>query len=78
MFADVPKDFKVCGITNTEAKVGNFLFQDIDPKGSGVMRVDDIPTAFSSTSFLTSMKLGSDRERINMQVCKASHVCAFF
>ena len=77
MFADVSKT-EVCGIKYTEAKIGYFLFQDIDPNGSGVMRADDIPTALSATSFLISMKLGNDRERINMQVCKRSHVGAFF
>ena len=60
MFADVSKT-EVCEITNTEAKIGYFLFQDIDPKGSGVMRADDIPTVLSATSFLISMKLSSDR-----------------
>jgi len=35
--------------------------QDFDPKGTGVLRPDDIPIALGSAVYLFSQRLDSDR-----------------
>lgn len=38
-----------------------FCSKDIDPKGTGVLRADDVPSALASASFIMEQRLNSDR-----------------
>ena len=38
-----------------------FLLQDYDPKGTGVLRADDIPTALGTAVFIYKQRLDPNR-----------------
>ncbi len=45
------------------------VFQDVDPKGTGVLKADDIPLALSTASFVINQRLNSERYMHSIDNC---------